>query len=50
MSGVATMAKEEQNTLLLEMIEKITAANRERANALRQRVRGYLKPSDLFAL
>ncbi len=35
-SGVATLAKEEQNALLLETIEKITEANRGRAASLRR--------------
>jgi len=35
-SGVATMAQEEQNTLLVQTIEKITIANRERAAGLRR--------------
>jgi len=32
--GVSTMAKEEQNTALIESIDRITAANRERAATL----------------
>lgn len=48
-SGVATLAKEEQNTSLLETIETIIKANRERATALRREAEvvanqaGYLR-------
>jgi len=45
-SGIATLAKEEHNRLLMEAIEKITSANRERAVALRREAEAIANQAD----
>jgi hypothetical protein len=44
--GISTMAKEEQNAALIESIDRITAANRERAAALQNESRAIVNRAD----
>lgn len=44
--GISTMAKEEQNTALIESIDRITTANRERAATLQEEARAIARHAD----